>query len=186
MAYQRGSKGAYDKWAAEVGDSSYRWENFLPFFQKSVTFLPPNDDLRPANATPTYDINAFGLQNGPLKLTYPNFANSWSSWIHLAFKELGFQGGRDFVDGKLLGYGYVASSIDRESQTRMSSETSYLRKALLTLTNLSIYKTTLAKRIIFDKNKRATAVEVDTAGLKYTISASKEVIVSSGAVSIPL
>lgn len=167
-----------------MDDDSYSWDSLFPFFKKSITFLPQNDDLRPANSTPTYNLNAFGFENGPLKVTYPNFANSWTTWAQLALKEQGLKSGRDFVDGELLGYGYVPCSIDRESQTRSSSETSYLRRALLRLTNLSVYKNTLGKKVLFDENKKAIGVEVETAGLKYVLSANKEVIVSAGAVSL--
>ena len=88
------------------------------------------------------------------------------------------------MSGGLLGYQYTAQSLDRDSQSRSSSETSFLRTALRTTTNLLVYKSTLAKRIIFNPEKRATGVLVNTGGVEYTLSARKEVIVSAGAVSL--
>ena len=41
MIYQRGTVGSYNTWADLVGDSSYEWNNILPFFKKSVAFTPP-------------------------------------------------------------------------------------------------------------------------------------------------
>lgn len=52
MVYQRGSKGSYQNWADAVEDQSYTWENFLPYFQKSVNSSPPDMILRFANFTP--------------------------------------------------------------------------------------------------------------------------------------
>ena len=180
-----GTKDSYDLWAKRVGDSSYRWENLLPFFKKSVTFLPPNDDLRPANASPTYDLNAFSSSGEPLRVGFPNWANAWSSWAEKALHELGFEKLNGFLSGKLLGFSYATTTIDRESQERCSSEFSFLRKALLYLTNLSVYQKTLAKKILFDEKKRATGVMVETAGLEYILSANKEVILSAGAFRSP-
>jgi choline dehydrogenase len=49
--------------------------------------------------------------------------------------------------------------------------------------NLKVFTHTLAKQVLFDGNKTATGVLVETAGFNYTLSASKEVILSAGAVS---
>jgi choline dehydrogenase-like flavoprotein len=97
--------------------------------------------------------------------------------------ELGLQPTRGSISGELIGYAYTANSIDRETQTRSSSETSFLRLALEKTTNLNVYKSTLAKKILFN-GSRATGVAVDTAGVQYVLSAAKEVIVSAGAVSL--
>ncbi|BCR89569.1 GMC family oxidoreductase [Aspergillus chevalieri] len=38
MAYQRGTASSYDLWAKAIGDDSYRFDQVLPYFQKSVQF----------------------------------------------------------------------------------------------------------------------------------------------------
>lgn len=48
--------------------------------------------------------------------------------------------------------------------------------------NLNVYQQTLAKRIIFDNNKKATGVIVNSGGSNYQLNATKEVIVSAGTV----
>ena len=53
------------------------------------------------------------------------------------------------------------------------------------LVNLKVYTETLARKIVFDSNKKAVGVEVQSLGLPYTIHASKEVIVSAGAFQSP-
>lgn len=166
-----------------MDDQSYTFENLLPYFQKSVSFEPPNDDIRPANSTPGYNLSSFSPLGGPLKVSFPNFSNSFSSWVKLALKELGFMEVLGFTSGSLLGFQYSTQTLDRTSQTRSSSETAFLRKALRTTSNLSVYKSTLAKRILFDSTNAATGVQVDTGGAQYTLTAKKEVILSAGAVS---
>lgn len=171
-------------WADVVGDISYTFENLLPYFKRSVHFRPPNESLRPANASVLYDRSSNDPDGGPLQVSYPNHANAFSSWCALALQELGLKAAKGFLSGTLLGYQYLANTLDRDNQARSSSETSFLRLALQTTTNLNIYKSTLAKRILFDETKKATGVVVNTAGVQYVISANREVIVSAGAVSL--
>lgn len=90
------------------------------------------------------------------------------------------------TSGDLLGWSYVTTTVDSQTQTRSSSETSYLREALAETMNLEVYKTTVAKQVLFDSTKRATGVRVDSGGYEYEISAKEEVIVSAGAVSLNL
>ncbi len=185
MTYQRPTKGALDRWADTVGEEDWNWENMLPFFEKSVLFNPPKNDLRPVNATPKYDIAAYQPGGGPLQVSFPNHANAFSSWGTKALEELGLNETNGNAGGELLGYSYITYSVEGTQQCRSSSETSFLSEALKTTTNLNVYTQTLAKQILFSNDKKATAVVVDTAGLKYTISAAKEVIVSAGAMRSP-
>lgn len=178
----RSTVGAYQKWADEVGDQSYTFSNLLPYFKRSVQFNAPNDHIRLSNSTPKYNINAFSPTGSPLKVTYPNWVNALASWYCKALAEMGLKEALDFNSGKLMGYQYVQYSLDRETQTRSSSETSFGRLALTQTTNLAIYKSTLAKKILFDGNKTATGVLVNSGGVEYTISAGREVILSAGAV----
>lgn len=46
---------------------------------------------------------------------------------------------------------------------------------------MQVYKSTLAKQILFDSEKRATGVLVNTGGAQFSILAGKEVILSAGA-----
>ena len=48
-----------------------------------------------------------------------------------------------------------------------------------------VYQSTLAKRVLFDRNKTATGIVVDSEGLQYTLAAKREVILSAGAFQSP-
>lgn len=180
MVYDRGSAGSYAKWAEEVGDDSYELPNFLPYFQKSVHFDGANNAIRASNASINASAAAFGT-SGPVHVSFSNWANAWGSWVKLALSELGLQQLPDFVSGNLLGYQYASQTIDGTTQTRSSAETAYLRAAISSNSQLQLYKSTLAKRVLFDGSNAATGVLVDTAGVQYALFASKEVIVSAGA-----
>lgn len=185
MTYHRSIKGAFQKWASMVDDNKWSWDELLPFFERSVAFQPPNQEVRLANATPKYDTAAFSTKGGPLQLSYPNHANAYSSWAAEALKEMGLNETDGNLGGDLIGYSYTPNTLDGTSQTRSSSETSFLRLALETTTNLNVYTRTLAKRILFSDENKATGVVVDTGGIQYTLSAAKEVIVSAGAFRSP-
>ena len=152
---------------------------------KGVQFEPPTAN-RPANATARFDTATLTTTGSPLKVGFPTWVNGISSWIAKSLDSLKVPQLSGLTSGELLGWSYVATSVDAETQTRSSSETSYLREALAETLNLQIYKTTVAKQVLFDGSKRATGVRVDSGGYEYEISAKQEVIVSAGAVSARL
>lgn len=156
----------------------------LPFLQKSVTFGPPDSTIRLLNDTTLYNTSSFGANNGPVHLGYPNFADPMDEWIERALSELGLPSIPGFTSGQLLGYAENIQTIDGKTQTRTTSETGFLRQALRSELNMAIYQRSLAKRILFDANKAASGVVVNTAGVEYVLSATKEVVLSAGAVGI--
>ncbi|KAL9031276.1 MAG: hypothetical protein Q9196_000683 [Gyalolechia fulgens] len=188
LTYQRPSTQSLKQWADAVDDQSYTFDQFVPYFERSLTFTPPDATLRAANATPEYDSSKVGTGKGPLSVTFGHYAQAFSSWAQAAFKQLGINPIQGFTSGRLLGSSYQLLNIDGQHFTRDSSETSFLRKIGLPRDNLIIYQSTLAKRIVFDDNKVATAVEIDIGNLgraTFKLSAKKEVIVSAGAFQSP-
>ena len=185
MVYQRGSVGSYQNWADAVGDQSYAWKNFLPYFQKSVTFTPPDTSLRFANSTPQYDAEAAaGGNKGPLSVTFSHYAQAFGTWATKGFQQIGIPEIRGFLSGELIGQSVSTFTINATTMQRDSSETSFLAQGLKNPA-LKVHPLTLAKQILFDANKKATGVRVDTAGVSYILSASKEVIVSAGTFNSP-
>lgn len=119
-------------------------------------------------------------------MTFANYAMAFSSWAQKALAELGIRPINGFTSGKLLGSSYTLSTIEYSTMTRESSETAFLQPALEKRNpNLRVFQSTLGKKIIFGAEKRATGVQVDTAGKVYTLSVKKEVILSAGAFQSP-
>ena len=110
--------------------------------------------------------------------------NAISSFFADALSVLGLKSVLGFADGNLLGYSYIPHTLTPD-QVRCSSESSFLQSAFEQTLNLNVYKSTLAKKIIFNDKKQAMAVEVSTGGFVYQINATKEVIVSSGTFRSP-
>lgn len=108
MIYQRGSRGSYDRWAAEVGDDDFKWDNIKNFFDKTVNVTPYNNPFRAGNASVAeYVVPQSAHESGPLQVSWPNFAMPFSSW---GLQGL-FAGGMPrltgfFSDGELHGAAY--------------------------------------------------------------------------------
>lgn len=81
MIYQRPDTGSLDRWAELVGDDSYTFDNWLPYFKKSVNFTPPKASVRAANASTGYNSVAFTESGGPLQVSYANYAGPFSSYM---------------------------------------------------------------------------------------------------------
>ena len=155
---------------------------------KSVHFTPPDQAKRSAGTTADvsvkFDPAAFSATGGPLEVSYSNYFQPFSQSIRRAFRAVGLQEIAGLNSGSLLGFSELTYTRDPKAATRSSSETSFLQQALANST-LHVYHVTTAQRILFNAEKKATGVTVSTAGLApYTLSATKEVIVSAGAVSI--
>ena len=190
LIYHRPDKGSMKTWAEAVGDESYEFDALLPYFEKSITFTPPNNDVRPANATPVYyesDCAAAKQGDAPLQVSYANWAASWSSWAAKGFEALGFKLTGAFNQGTLSGYHYSQLTTKPKDQVRSTSaDFIYHAKDKGTKSKLTVYLATRGKKILFDDNKKAIGVEVGMDLLpSYVIKAKKEVIVSAGAIHSP-
>lgn len=174
------------EWADLVDDQSYTFDNVLPFYKKSPQFTPPDLATRAANASAEYNADAFSATGGPLQVSYPNYAQPFSSWMELGLHAIGIEEIQDFNSGELFGSQYCSTTIRPSDETRSSSEASFLQSAITSgLTNLKVYPTTMAQRILFSSNKTAVGVEVQSLGVTYTINATKEIVLSAGAFQSP-
>ena len=185
QAFHFGTNGSYQQWANMVGDDSYKMENFGEYLHKPLNFTQPASS-RAANGTAQYAQNLLQDKQGPLQVTFGAYTWAFSTWARLAFAQVGMPNRQDgFTAGALHGNSYELLTIDATSFTRDSSETSYLRRLGLKDPNLIVYPNTLAKRVIFNTDKKATGVEIDFGGLPRTLHARNEVVLSGGAFQSP-
>ena len=181
--YARPTIESLGKWAEVVDDSSYKFENVFPFYQLGLNYTPPDFSLY-HNSTVRDDPAAFGPTSGPLQVSWDKTEDSFGSWAQKTLEECGLTGIDGFNSGKLLGSSFTTFTIDPTTAKRSSSESSFLQEALET-TPLKVYNNTLAQRILFNDQKKATGVLVSTQNSSYTLSARKEVILSAGAFQSP-
>ncbi|KAI7161839.1 hypothetical protein KC349_g2557 [Hortaea werneckii] len=124
MVYHRAINGSYDKWAHNVGDSSYTFEQLLPYYERSVNVTFPSNDTRLENATVNFDRGAYNedaSQAQPLHVSWSGYAGVFSTWFSHAFKALGLRASNGFDLGSLYGANYALSAIDPDGAKRDSS-----------------------------------------------------------------
>ena len=179
----------FKKWVDQVGDSSYQFEQLLPFFKKSPQFTAPKPGMY-TNSSNDQVGSAFSTSGGPLQVSFGNYVQPFSTWAQRALEAVGQKEIDGFNSGNLIGSAFATFTIDPINAHRSSSETSFLQSALRN-TTLQVYQYTLAQKILFDAENIAKGVAVTTQGsngtqkINYTLSARKEVIVSAGAFQSP-
>ncbi|KAF2730500.1 GMC oxidoreductase [Polyplosphaeria fusca] len=183
MVYHRATKGAYDKWAEEVGDPSYEWENWKAYFDKSTTFYPADMSKRFANSTPDEDPAGAKSKDGPVSISYTNYPLAITTWFMKATEAAGMKRLASWIDGELIGTSYNLRTTEPDTMVRASAETAYLRPALKR-TNLVVHHSTMAMKILFEGTE-AVGVLCETLGKSFQLTARKEVILSAGAVQSP-
>lgn len=183
IGYQRGTKGSYDKWAKDVGDDGFAWNNLRKFFDKSITFHKVDTSKRRANSTPSDDPAGQTATGGEVSVSYTNYVGPFTSWALKAVRALGMKAIPGYIGGELIGSSWDMRSVDPKTMVRDSSETAFLRPAMKR-PNLVIYPNTMATKVLFEGTK-AVGVQLNTLGKITKLSAKKEVILSAGVFQSP-
>ncbi|RMY55131.1 hypothetical protein D0865_04335 [Hortaea werneckii] len=185
MAYHRAINGSYDKWAHDVGDSSYSFEQLIPYNERSANVTFPSNDTRVENATVNFDRGAYNedaSQAQPLHVSWSGYAGVFSTSFSHAFQALALRASNLFDPGSLYGANYALSTIDPDVAKRDSSQTSFLNYAM---PDIIVYPHTLARKILLGNDSSAEGVAITTSGVNYTLTAQKEVILSAGGFHSP-
>lgn len=175
-----------EMWAELVNDSSYLWDNVLPFFEKTVSYKPREQ----RRSYPPFRSNesAFEETGQPLQVSYPRYAMPFSTSARDGFTAIGINETEGFNNGSLMGHQYIAMTIRPWDQTRSSSEAAFLR-GYQRLPSLTVQENTMVKTILFNHRKRAIGVKARRRWAFWdwdiTLRAMREVIVSAGAFQSP-
>ncbi|XP_052687911.1 L-sorbose 1-dehydrogenase-like [Crassostrea angulata] len=169
LVYHRGGRGDYDKWA-ELGAKGWDYDSVLPYFLKSESFQ-----------SPSFRDSKYHNTNGPLKITETAFTRVADIFLN-GGKELGYKiHDCNGNDGDQEGFCRLQTFTG--DGLRSSTARSFLIPASKR-ENLHISINSHATKIHFE-GKSATGVSFVRGGLKFTVNARKEVIISSGAVGSP-
>ncbi|MBC7750507.1 MAG: GMC family oxidoreductase N-terminal domain-containing protein [Candidatus Saccharibacteria bacterium] len=167
MAYIRGNRKDYDGWAA-LGNTGWTYNEVLPYFIKSENNERIHDD--------------FHGQGGPLNVSDLQSNNPLQNTYLAAASEVGYPINHDFNGEEQEGLGTY--QVTQKNGARWSAAKGYLFPHMGNRSNLHVEINALAQRIIIE-NGRAVGVEFKQNGVKKTIRARREVIVSAGAFQSP-
>jgi choline dehydrogenase-like flavoprotein len=166
MAYTRGHRGDYDRWARN-GAIGWSYADALPYFKRSETWEDGE--------------NAWRGGSGPMGTQWAKAKDP----IFNAWREAGALAGRpateDFNAIEPLGFARVQYTI--RHGRRASASAAYLRLALQR-PNLAVRSGALATRVLM-RGTRATGVEFIHQGATVEAEASREVILCGGVFNSP-
>ncbi len=166
MVYMRGSAADYDEWAA-LGNRGWDYASVLPYFKRSE-----DNERGPSR---------FHGVGGPLAVSDSRSRNALAASFVEAAVEAGLPANDDFNAERQEGAGFF--QVTQRNGERCSAAAGYL-DPIRGRANLKVMTGTRAVRIVLEGG-RATAVDVDTADGRHTISAGREVILSAGAFQSP-
>lgn len=168
MVYTRGHPLDYDNWAS-LGNEGWDFKNVSYYFRKLENNIVPN-------ATHDYHGN-----HGPITVS----ENSYKSTAAKAFVQAGIDNGYPYVDyngPSQVGFSFLQATI--ENGIRKSTNVAYLYP-IRSRKNLHVRKNSRVTKVLIDDSKNVYGVELFSSGRYYTVNATKEVILSAGALNTP-
>ncbi|CAG7730778.1 unnamed protein product, partial [Allacma fusca] len=169
MIAMRGHPNDYNNWAHEANDSSWSYENLLPFFKKMENYHG------------TFPDDKYHGSEGPLHISsHQVVARLVPEWLE-AGKELGFP--TKDPNGE-QSESFFPFDTTTKNGARHSTNQAYIYPAI-NRPNLRIKTYAHATKIEFDSNNIAIGVRYFRNNVHYYARAQKEVIVSSGAIGSP-
>ncbi|XP_075974086.1 ecdysone oxidase-like [Anticarsia gemmatalis] len=173
MFYVRGNEKDYNDWV-EQGNEGWDWETVMYYFKKS-------ERLHDETVTKS-DQGCHHNTDGYLGVTRPLWKKRTAKYLQ-AFQENGHKIIQDCNGQEQLGYTIPPYTID--NNVRQHTATAFL-EPIKDRKNLFVLKKTMARRILFNNEKKAVGVEVRLPNRKIvSLFARREVILSSGAINSP-
>jgi choline dehydrogenase/4-pyridoxate dehydrogenase len=166
MAYVRGNRGDFDRWAA-TGLKGWSYTDALPYFRKQESWEGGGDAYRGGD--------------GPLGTQFCHYQDPLLGAFAEAGKSAGHAWTDDYNGERQEGFGRLQMTI--RNGRRSSSASAYLRPALKR-GRVDIAVRALATRIVMP-GTRATGVEYRHNGVTKTAHAKREVILAGGVINSP-
>lgn len=170
MLYIRGNKKDYDRWES-LGNPGWGYKSVLKYFKKS-------EDMR----IPEYRNDPYHGRDGYLTVEHFRYHSPLVKWFLNAAEQLGYEV-RD-VNGEFQ-TGFTPSHGTLREGLRCSTAKAFLRP-ISSRENLHVSLMSEVEKIIIDKDTlQANSVVFTKYGVKNTILADREIILSAGAVQSP-
>jgi choline dehydrogenase len=167
MVFIRGQARDFDDWA-RLGNSGWSYQDVLPYFKKLED--SPHGPSRSRGADGPLHVSDVSKQVHPL-----------CEHFLKAGEELGIQRNAD-INGDSQ-EGVCINQITTRNGFRESASTAYLKPAL-SRSNLKIITLAHVSRVLFE-NRKAVGIEYLQDGIKLSVRASREVILSAGSINTP-
>lgn len=168
MLYVRGQREDYDEWEA-LGNEGWGYQDLLPYFKKSEHHEKLADD-------------PYHGKGGNLHISAPETAEyPMSETFVKAARQAGFPYSNDFNGADQEGVGYYHLNI--KNGRRFGAADAYLKPAM-NRTNLTVLTGAQVKKVVLE-GSRAVAVTLRHDDRDLELKASREIILSGGAINSP-
>ncbi|EIM82202.1 alcohol oxidase [Stereum hirsutum FP-91666 SS1] len=186
MAFNRGSRDDFDRYATYTGDDGWSWDGLYPYMLKLETLTPPAD----GRDTTGEIIPADHGTDGPVMISLTGYTEGTDSLVLNASADLSseFPYNEDVNSGDSIGISWAQWDIAdgaRDGSARAYIEPALNRSNLDVLVNTSVAKLI---RIGTDNDLpifRGVQFAQNNSGSVYFMNASREVILSAGPIKTP-
>ncbi|XP_071448674.1 glucose dehydrogenase [FAD, quinone]-like [Hetaerina americana] len=177
MIYTRGHPDDYDRWE-EQGNRGWGFRDVLKYFKKSE-----NAHISGISRNRNGKQSPFHSSGGYMDVENIPYRTPLADAYVKAAEEIGIKYNPDYNGAYMDGMSYL--QVTTRNGSRVSSSKGFLRP-IRGRSNLHVAKHSHVTKINIDpKTKEATGVEFLRDGKRYHVRASKEVILSAGALNSP-
>jgi len=166
MAYVRGNRGDYDRWAAN-GLTDWSYEKVLPYFRKQENWE--------GGAT------VYRGGGGPLNTQFCRYKDDLIEAFAQASRTAGYPQTDDYNGAAQEGFGRLQMTI--QNGRRCSTASAYLRPAM-SRRNLTVLTRAMATGIVLE-NGRAAGISYKRDGQLQQALAKREVLLAGGVINTP-
>ncbi|KAL4966551.1 GMC family oxidoreductase [Aspergillus stella-maris] len=182
------SKKDVDSWE-QLGNAGWNWASLSDYLRKSETFTPPTTEIRDQLSLGYIDETLQG-GDGPVQISFgegpfPAFNAAWPK----VFENLNHKLTGDPKSGVSKGAFCNPATINPKDKSRSHAGTAYYNDEIAKRSNLRVVTDATVEKIVLQKGAdgsvKATGVQFTPKdGVKRTVTAATEVILSAGAVLI--
>lgn len=171
LVYNRGHKDDYNRWS-DYGNYGWSYSNVLPFFRKTERI-----------GIEEYKTSKYRGRKGYVDVQHPGYRSKLLDAFFNAGRQMGYRENDPNAE-EMMGFSQVQATM--RNGRRWSAAKAYLRPIAKQRQNLSISMRSWVTKILIDPDtKIAYGVEFVKNRQKYRVNATKEVILSAGAIASP-
>jgi len=187
MIYMRGQARDYDQWAQLTGDDAWRWDQVLPAFRRHEDHWRLDQPEGASEDFKRLHGNHATGSTGEWRVEKQRLRwDVLDAFAHAA-QQAGIPATDDFNSGSNEGVGYF--EVNQKKGWRWNTAKAFLRPTCYGRPNFEMWTSAHAARLIVetqpDGSRRCTGVEVWNGKEMVTAHATREVVLSAGAVNSP-
>ena len=187
MIYMRGQARDYDQWAQITGDDAWRWDQVLPAFRRHEDHWRLDQPEGMGEDFKRLHGNKATGSTGEWRVEKQRLRWDVLDAFSHAAQQAGIPATDDFNSGNNEGVGYF--EVNQKGGWRWNTAKAFLRPTCYGRSNFERWTNAQATRLIVETqangSRRCTGVEVWTGKAMVTVHATREVVLSAGAVNSP-